>query len=374
MLTFIRKSWQIILLVIFFIVAVILGSLYFFGGKDKTNKDDVAIVKNERSALAKNRKAQILASADSVRQRDAFVCDSLKKDSIKKSQVTVNCGDQVVKGNYSAPNGYDVTLTMKAPKYGQRSNGGSRQTTSNYRPKPGPSWGNQTRTQTTDVPENAFKNTFKSTTATTTPAITETRTSSEVIVPGRGNLAITVYTGGLEGPACTSIDKQGHLIYAIKAEGVNAANASIAPELNYVGGPKFTLDPNQGWWFCVDMNRLVSVQEINNDNSAVEWGVYIGKVTSGNYTYENWLPHAWTKGTLKAARGKEWGEITPADLIKMHAIDPNIWTESTGGTIKFFAPGDTGGKVLSPDDHNSYYGAKFHTRIYGQRILTRTIN
>jgi hypothetical protein len=259
---------------------------------------------------------------------------------------------------------------MEAPKYSQRRTTGGG--TGNYRPKKNPSWGTQTQTQT-DVPENAFINTFKSTT-TTTPAVSKTITSSEVIVPGGGNLAITVYTGGMEGTYFTSIDKQGHLIYGIKADAVTAANASIAPELNFVGGPQFTLDQNQGWWFYVDMNRLVSVQEINSDNAAVEWGAYVGKVTSGNYTYENWLPHAWAKGTLMAARGKEWGEITDSDLAKMHAIDPNIWTSTTGGTIKFFAPGDTGGKVLSPDDHNLYYGAKFHTRIYGQKISTRTIN
>jgi len=194
--------------------------------------------------------------------------------------------------------------------------------------------------------------------------------STEIIPGGNATLSTTLYEGGLEGDYCTTIDATGHIVYAMKNSVFLAGKPSIpAPRLNGENGQEMQLDKESGWWFYAD-GRLISVQEINNYQYAVEWNVYIGQTNYGTGSYPTYLPHQMLKPLINKTRGKEWGEISDEDLIKMRAENPNIWTPSSEGGLRPFRLDSENGRALGKEDRNLYQGWNFRTRIYAQKKTT----
>lgn len=179
------------------------------------------------------------------------------------------------------------------------------------------------------------------------------------------SLPITQYEGEIKGDFWVTIDGQGHLLYALKA---SAWPITQAPRLNFENGPEFTLDSQSGYWYYVDLSRLVSVQEINKKYA--EWNVFIGLTNYGTGSYPTFLPHQSLKPLINKVRGKEWGEISDSDLIQMRKENKNIWTpEAEGGLIPFRLDA-TNGRALGKEDRNLYQGWNFRNIIFAKRKTT----
>lgn len=215
-----------------------------------------------------------------------------------------------------------------------------------------------------DVSEESFTNNDFSRKSSLTTTI-------ETFDPDNGNLPITLYQGKVTGDWGITIDGTGHSLYFIKNTVFMSGNPTIpAPRVRGVNGPEMTLDNSTGYWFWIDQARLVSVQEINNYEYAVEWNIYIGETNYGTGTYETWMPHQVLKPLINKVRGKEWGEITDQDLIKMRAENSNIWTPQNEGTIRPFRLNNEGGRAIGREDQNLYQGWNFRNRIYAEKKTT----
>jgi hypothetical protein len=211
---------------------------------------------------------------------------------------------------------------------------------------------------TEDVVEKSFTgNNFKPKNTTVT---------EETFPADNTSLPITQYEGGFSGAYCLTINDDGYLVYGIK----NAPNITQAPLLNSENGPAMTLDNASGYWFYIDYNRLVSVQEINTWNYAMEWNVYIGQTNYGTGSYPTYLPHQSLKPLINKVRGKEWGEITDDDLMQMRKENPDIWTPSSEGTLRPFRLDATNGRAYGKEDKNLYQGWNFRTKIYAKKRTT----
>jgi len=226
------------------------------------------------------------------------------------------------------------------------------------------------KTSLEDVPEKPFNNNFM-------PPPPPDKNSNRNVenIPGNGGtLSTTLFEGGLEGDWCTTIDANGHILYAMKNSVFQAGKPTIsAPKLNGENGPDMVLDASTGWWYYAD-GRLVSVQEINNYQYAVEWNVYIGQTNYGSGSYATYLPHQLMKPLINKSRGKEWGEITDEDLGKMRAENSNVWTPNAEGTLRPFRLDAENGRAIGKEDRNMYQGWNFRTRIYAQKKTTTTTN
>jgi hypothetical protein len=182
-----------------------------------------------------------------------------------------------------------------------------------------------------------------------------------------GSLPITEFEGDIKGDFWVTIDGQGHLLYALKA---SAWPITQAPKLNFENGPDFVLDQQAGYWYYIDLSRLVSVQEINNYRYAVEWNVYIGQTNYGTGSYPTYLPHQSLKPLINKVRGKEWGEISDSDLIQMRKENKNIWTPEAEGGLRPFRLDATNGRALGKEDRNLYQGWNFRNIIFAKRKTT----
>ncbi len=219
-----------------------------------------------------------------------------------------------------------------------------------------------------DVSEESFTNNEFTRKANNNSSLT---TTIETFDPDNGNLPITLYQGKVTGDWGVTIDGTGHSLYFIKNSVFMSGNPTIpAPRVRGVNGPEMTLDNSTGYLFWVDQSRLVSVQEINNYKYAIEWNIYIGETNYGTGTYETWLPHQVLKPLINKVRGKEWGEITDQDLIKMNAENSNIWTPQNEGTIRPFRLNNEGGRAIGREDQNLYQGWNFRNRIYAEKKTT----
>jgi len=187
-----------------------------------------------------------------------------------------------------------------------------------------------------------------------------------------GTLSVTLYEGGYDGDYCLTIDGTGHLVYCLKNSTFMSVKPSIpAPRLNGENGPEFTFDQATGYWYYVD-GRLISVQEINNYDYAIEWNVYTGQTNFGSGSYPTYIPHQMMKSLINKVRGKEWGEITDNDLSKMRAENPNVWTPTLEGTLRPFRLNSSDGRALGKEDRNMYQGWNFRTRIFAKKKITIT--
>lgn len=184
-----------------------------------------------------------------------------------------------------------------------------------------------------------------------------------------GSLPITQYEGDIKGDFWVTIDGQGHLLYALKA---SAWPITQAPKLNFENGPDFVLDQQAGYWYYIDLSRLVSVQEINNYQYAVEWNVYIGQTNYGTGSYPTYLPHQSLKPLINKVRGKEWGEISDSDLTQMRKENKNIWTPEAEGGLRPFRLDATNGRALGKEDRNLYQGWNFRNIIFAKKKTTIT--
>ena len=194
--------------------------------------------------------------------------------------------------------------------------------------------------------------------------------SVETFSGDNGTLSVTLYEGALDGDYCITIDGTGHLLYCLKNSVFTSVKPSIpAPRLNGENGPEFTFDKESGYWYYID-GRLISVQEINNYQYALEWNVYTGQTNYGSGSYPTYIPHQFMKSLINKVRGKEWGEITDSDLGKMRAENPNVWTPTQEGTLRPFRLNSNDGRAIGKEDRNMYQGWNFRNRIYGKKKIT----
>lgn len=239
----------------------------------------------------------------------------------------------------------EVEALKKAPK----------QTT--YRPAPYKS------APAPDVTEKNFGGGF-----TPQPSRPSTTVTTEMFNPNNAALPITQFEGGFSGAYCLTINDDGYLVYAVK----NTPMFTQAPRLNSENGNELTLDPQSDYWVYIDYTHLVSVQEINNYDYAVEWNIYIGQTNYGTGSYPTYLPHQSLKPLINKVRGKEWGEISDDDLVKMRRENSDIWTSTTEGTLRPFRLDATNGRAYGKEDKNLYQGWNFRTRIYAKKRTTTT--
>ncbi|MFZ2310482.1 MAG: hypothetical protein WAW11_02975 [Patescibacteria group bacterium] len=215
-----------------------------------------------------------------------------------------------------------------------------------------------TLTAEPDVQETKFTGNFSK------PAPTVTTENYDAT---GSSLPITEFEGDIKGDFWVTIDGQGHLLYALKA---SAWPITQAPKLNFENGPDFILDQQAGYWYYIDLSRLVSVQEINKYQYAVEWNVYIGQTNYGTGSYPTYLPHQSLKPLINKVRGKEWGEISDSDLALMHMENKNIWTPGVEGGFRPFRLDDKNGRAFGKEDRNLYQGWNFRNIIFAKRKTT----
>ncbi len=211
--------------------------------------------------------------------------------------------------------------------------------------------------------------------AVSVPDISETKfddnfTPSPTVTPEENNLVITEYQGEMKGDyGITTEDKAGKIVYFLKSTFVKNGGSTETPRLNGPNGAKFSYNAETGYWYYID-GQIVTTSEINSWAYAKEWNVYIGKTDYGVGSYDTYLPHQLLKPLINQVRGKEWGEITDEELVKMRKVNPNIWTPTSEGTLRPFRLNSTAGRAYGKEDNQLYQGWNFRTKVTAIKRVT----
>ena len=188
-----------------------------------------------------------------------------------------------------------------------------------------------------------------------------TRTSSTLTVASNNVTSNTQYKAVLKGDIGTTINASLNPVYYIKGSNSIKSAAFWCGDSN----KKMNYDSETGYWFYIDVSRILSGQELSDQSFVLLWNIRTGTINWGGGSYETWLPHEEIKPLLNSVRGFEYGFITDSDLNQMSQKDSRIWSQNNPTGI--YQPLLNVG-VHERTDVNFWQGWNYRTKVNFQRI------